>query len=135
MKFLPIAFCTLLLAAATAACAQTKPGDLIANVPFDFVVAGQPFPAGRYIVTREGDACVRILNSQRRGLFVPTHPVIGSAAGVTKLEFHHYGDKYFLASIWLHGNATGQQLYPSRAEKELSHRKNEMEIAVVTPTN
>jgi hypothetical protein len=51
----------------------------------------------------------------------------------SKLEFHRYGDTYFLSAVWVTGNTTGRELFRSRAERELTDRKAEMELAVVRP--
>jgi hypothetical protein len=121
----------LLVAASSAAMGQTKPGDVMADVPFSFVVAGQQFPAGHYIVTQQGDVCLRIFNSQHQGVYVPTHDSGRSASDGSKLVFHRYGDTYFLSAVWVTGKTIGRELYRSRAEREAAMHKTEMELAVV----
>ena len=46
MKLLRIVLYAALLLAASASIAQTKQGDVLANIPFPFVVAHQTLPAG-----------------------------------------------------------------------------------------
>lgn len=133
MRLVRIALCTALLVAASAAMGQTKVGDIVADVPFAFVAAGQEFPAGHYIVSREGDCCLRILNSQQQGLYVATHDSLRSDSVDSKLVFHRYGDTYFLSAVWTTGNTIGRELSRSRAERELEAHKSEMELAVVHP--
>ena len=133
MTFFRIASCTALLAAASATMGQTKPGDMIVDVPFAFVVDGQALPAGHYIVAATGDDHVRIFNSQTTGLYVPTHGASRTNSDGSKLVFHRYGDTYFLSAVWVTGNTTGRELFRSSAERELADHKTEMELAVVRP--
>jgi hypothetical protein len=132
MRFVRIAFCAAVLAAIGLATGQTSPGDVVVDVPFAFIVAGQQLPAGRYIVTSR-DGFIRIFSTNKEGLFVPTHAAVRTASDESKLVFHHYGDTYFLSCVWVKGTTTGKQLYPSRAEREVAARQAEMELAVVRP--
>lgn len=135
MKLVQIFLCIALLGGSLAAAAQTKPGDLLVEVPFAFFVAGHELPAGQYVVTPQGDACIRLFNSQKRGVYVLTHKAHRVASEESKLVFHRYGDTYFLSGVWLTGNTTGREVFPSRAEREFASRKAEMELAVVRPAN
>lgn len=137
MKSLRIKLCAALLAAASAgmAQAQTRPGDMVVDVPFAFMVAGQSLPAGHYIVAAVDDSHIRIFNSSTRGLYVPTFGALRTTSDGSKLVFHRYGDSYFLAAMWITGNTTGRQLFRSRAEREMANRDAESELAVVRPQN
>ena len=130
MQLFRIVFCAAVLAAIGVATGQTKPGDVVVDVPFAFSVAGQQLPAGHYIVT-EKDDFIRIFNGNKQGAFVPTHAAVRAASNESKLVFHHYGDTYFLSCVWVKGNTTGKELYRSRAERELAAHQAEMELAVV----
>jgi hypothetical protein len=132
MRFVRIAFCAAVLAAIGLATGQTSPGDVVVDVPFAFNVAGQQLPAGHYLVTSK-DGFIRIFTTNKQGVFVPTHAAISGASEQSKLVFHRYGDTYFLSCVWVKGNTTGKQLYPSRAEREVAARRAEMELAVVRP--
>ena len=132
MQLFRIVFCAAVLAAIGVATGQTKPGDVVVDVPFAFSVAGQQLPAGHYIVT-EKDDFIRIFNGNKQGAFVPTHAAVRAASNESKLVFHQYGDTYFLSCVWVKGNTTGKELYRSRAERELAAHQAEMELAVVHP--
>jgi hypothetical protein len=132
MKILRISLRALLLLAASAAIGQTM-GNVVADVPFSFVVAGRQFPAGQYTVTAASDYCLWISDSQHRGTYVPIHDSVRSTSEGTKLVFHRYGDTYFLSAVWVSGRTIGRELYPSRAEKQAANQKAEMELAVVRP--
>jgi len=131
MKRFRIALSTALLLAAAIAFTQTKEGDLVADVPFAFVVAGRTLPAGHYIVNRLNDN-LGIHNGQNQTVFVPTHSAQRPAhENTSKMVFHRYGDTYFLAEVWVGSSSIGRELYPSRAERELAESSAEREIAVV----
>lgn len=132
MRLFRIVLCAALLAGAFAAMGQTRPGDMIVNVPFAFVVGRQALPAGHYIVAAVDDN-IRIFNSQTSGLYVPTHGALRANSDGSKLVFHRYGDTYFLSAVWVTGNTIGRELFRSRAERELAARNAEMDLAVIRP--
>jgi hypothetical protein len=125
--------CAALLGVACAAPAQTQPGDLTVDVPFDFIVTGKTMPAGHYIVAATGDNYIRIFQPKMPGAFVPTHHASRTKSDGSKLVFHRYGDKCFLSAVWVTGNDIGRELGPSRLEREAAARAAEMELAVVRP--
>jgi hypothetical protein len=55
---------------------QSRRGDVIANVPFPFVVADHSLPPGRYIVTPIGETNLRIY-AKKQGFIFQTHSVTG----------------------------------------------------------
>ncbi len=111
--------------------AQTKPGDVVADIPFEFVAGGQTLPAGHYIISprTDGDLSIQAPRSQ---MFVPAHAGQRSPSDNScRVVFHHYADRYFLAEVWVTGNATGRMLYPSSAERELAARGAAKETTVI----
>jgi len=136
MKTLRITLSMALLLAATIAFAQTgfaqtKEGDVTADVPFAFVVAGKTLPTGHYIVSHENDS-LRIHDRNSQGMFVPTHSAQRPEhENASKLVFHRYGNTYFLSEIWIGGNAFGRALFTTKAEHELAERGAERELAEV----
>jgi hypothetical protein len=133
MKLLRIVLYAALLLAASASIAQTRQGDVVANIPFPFVVAHQTLPAGHYIVSPANAVALGIHDANNRGTFVPTESTQRSANDNScKLVFHRYGDKYFLSEVWVAGNSNGRTLFRSRAERELAESGKEKVIAEVT---
>lgn len=132
MKLFRVAFCAAMLALTVGAIGQASSGDLVVDVPFAFSAAGQKFPAGHYIVKQRTDM-IRILGDNNQSLFVPTHAALRTQADGSKLVFHRYGDSYFLSTLWVAGNKSGKELYPSKAEREVKAKQAEMEMAVVRP--
>jgi len=79
---------------------------LKANVPFQFVVRGQVFPAGKYAVVRDdlmpSLLLIRSETSSRPVAFVETtrdagHDPAGSHAALT---FKRHENQYRLAAVW-----------------------------------
>lgn len=130
MRLFGIAVFGALLAVASATRGQTKPGDMVIDVPFAFNVGGEALPAGHYVIAAQNDT-IRISNSQASGLFVSTHAATRTASDGSKLVFHRYGDTYFLSAVWVTGNTTGGELFRSREERGLATHQAEMELAVV----
>lgn len=135
MRPFRIALATALLAASSVAVAQTSPGDMTVNVPFPFVVEGQPLPAGHYIVKAMDSGCLRIFNSKTAGAVVQTHAALRSVSDGSKLVFRCYEGACFLSGAWITGNTTGRELFRSHAEQVLLQRNAEMRLAVVRPLN
>jgi hypothetical protein len=128
------------LLAVSAAVAQTKPGDVIVNVPFSFVVANHQMEPGRYIVAPQASGVLRIFNPKdsKNQTFVMVHSVQHGLPESPKLVFHRYGDSYFLAQVWNGSGDTGRELPKSKAEKEvasasLTGTRPKAEIAVLRP--
>jgi hypothetical protein len=131
MKLHRIAASGALLLAAVISFAQTKEGDLVADIPVGFVAAGRTLPAGHYIINRlNEDLCIH--DTQSQSLFVPTHSAQRSAHySTSKMVFHRYGDTYFLEEVWAGSTSIGRALFPSLAERKLKERGLESEIAAV----
>jgi hypothetical protein len=132
MKQDRVALCAVLLLVVPVLMAQSKRGDVVADIPFSFVVAGKTLPAGHYVVAATSVSTVRIFDSTNQGTFVPTNITQRSAADNScKLVFHRYGDSYFLSEVWVTGNTQGRQLLRSRAERELAAKVAAGENAIV----
>jgi hypothetical protein len=120
----------LLLLSASMCLGQSRRGDVIANVPFRFMVSGHALPPGRYIVTPIGERNLRICGNKQSVIF-QTHSASGEAPdGTGKVVFHRYGGTYFLSEVWVPATSTGRQLFRSQAEKELARSTNR-EVAVL----
>jgi len=132
MKFVRVFLCAAVCAHVIGAFGQTSPGDLVVDVPFAFSANGKKLPAGHYIISQKIDM-IRIVNHDKVGLFVPTMLAFRTRVDGSKLEFHRYGDEYFLAAVWITGSKSGKELFPSSAEREAKAKHAEMEMAVVRP--
>ncbi len=99
---------------------------VVLNIPFEFSVGDRRLPAGRYQIKRtsQDSRAFTIQSTDYR------HTQIVLAAGslkgsgkqqdVAKLVFNSYGGgMYFLSQVWLHGDASGEQIPMSRTERSL----------------
>ena len=79
---------------------------LEAKVPFDFVVNGQPFPAGTYLIQRDDvSASILLIRGEGRNhatAFVSTIPDGGHdpAGSQPVLTFKRLENRYRLTSVW-----------------------------------
>ena len=111
----------LLLATASAS-AQTA--VLKANIPFNFIVNTADLPAGVYTLQTTGSSATAMLiesaDSQVAKLVLPHACAAANRSDKTKLVFHRYGDRYFLAQIWVAGDEQGRELPQSSRETEVA---------------
>jgi hypothetical protein len=111
-----------LLLASISASAQTV--ALKAKIPFNFVVTGRTIPAGEYAIQSVDKQGVML--SIRDADLRPTSMVIShrceslNRSAQTKLVFHRYGTRYFLAQIWREGDKSGYELPKSNHETEVA---------------
>ena len=93
-----------------------------ASIPFAFTAGDTALPAGEYRVekVRDGSSILLIRCTEGKpAIMVATLPAATSEPQEkTKLIFHRYGNRYFLAQVWSAGSADGRQLPKSAKEKE-----------------
>ena len=140
MKTQMLRIAVFALLAASAAMAQTRPGDVIVNVPFAFVVGSHQMQPGRYIVTPAATGLLRMFDTEvsNNQLFLPVNSIQSNSPKDAKLVFHRYGDTYFLSEVWNGRGNIGRELLKSKAEKEIasgrvSGSRPKAEIAVLRP--
>jgi len=69
--------------------AQTKGADLVADVPFAFIVAGRTLPAGRYVVNRLNDD-ISIRDGQNQNSSRTFWAIVGVfGQGKVRVDDHH----------------------------------------------
>jgi hypothetical protein len=111
----------LLLATASAS-AQTVP--LKTNIPFNFIVNKTELPAGEYTLQSLGaTGKVMLIQSTDRQITKMVLPIACASqhpSERSKLVFHRYGDRYFLAQIWTVGYDQGRELPKSSRETEVA---------------
>ena len=105
--WIPLILMTMFALAAVSTRAQTKNG-VRGNVPFDFIVGDKTIPAGlitAYGVSADSTGVLSIRNvaqtkqAMRVGRSLPG----GDDSRQCKLVFHRYGNRYYLAQIWIPG--------------------------------
>jgi len=112
------------IAAASAAHAQGARRAVV-EVPFEFLAGQERLPAGRYTVrpaSQDGGKLMHIRSEDGRVNAVVLTNAAGEAApkaAGSSLVFRRYGDRYFLAQIFIKGAADGRELAPAGTEKSL----------------
>jgi hypothetical protein len=123
LKGLTMLMVTLALAAASAVVANGQSKQkLMAQVPFDFVVAEKTLRSGEYdirAVNQAGDAIAikSVGGDQVLRLSSPTER--SDRQMNAKLVFHRYGSTYFLSQIWMAGESIGRELPKTRGERAI----------------
>ena len=114
------------LAAAMALPLMAQSFVLKANIPFEFTVGNKVLPAGEYSVKNDGGSSTLFLQgetsnaaaltlAQRKYLLSTKEP-----AGLTKLTFDRYGNRYFLSEVDNGYTGSGVTLPMSHAQRELA---------------
>ena len=118
----PLILIAILAIAAVSTRAQAVYGAR-ADVPFDFIVGDKTIAAGRISANGVSDAVfgsLVITNKAQGELAVRTgRRLLGAErSNQCKLVFHRYGDRYFLAEIWIPGYQAWE-VTKSKEEKSL----------------
>ncbi len=94
---------------------------IIAKVPFNYVANGRAMPAGetRVKIENNGQPYLWIAAEQRSAFAIPIASESSKPAEETKLVFHKYGDRYFLAGVQRRGQNLNYELPAGSLEKEL----------------
>ena len=118
---------TLVLLSGMAAAQLNSSTRVVAQVPFEFMVANKIVPAGECEVqafTMDGQT-LAIRNAEAKvGLFSRSSQAEGKQkASNYAMVFKHYGDRYFLSGIKLQGSKITYRLPESKVEAELRAQK------------
>lgn len=120
---LPLLTAVLLMAAGMANAQLGGRNEVRANVPFDYKVGSASMKAGQCSIKPAGTANALAIRCEgSSAVLTLTRSVISNPAAATKLVFSKYGDQYFLAQVWIEGDATGAELPKTKAQKELMSR-------------
>lgn len=114
------------------ASANAQSRAVVANIPFEFSVGDKALPSGEYLVraVNESGNALAIQNKQssKSAIRLSNSIEAPKASKNTKLVFHRYGPRYFLAEVWVSGERTGRQLLKTKEESTI-----ESQLAVVFP--
>jgi hypothetical protein len=124
----------LMLAALTGLANAQGTKVIKAEVPFDYVVNGKTMLAGECSIKVEGDAqtILWIASENDRMVALPNANESTKPSDTTKLVFHRYGDRYFLAGIRPQGESRGYELPVTKLEAELrAHNVVENDVVLL----
>ena len=110
---------------------QSHPKDDLARfdvtIPFEFVVGNHAMPAGPYRFeqllgsTTELDVLsVRCLETRAYQAITTSLVTSADPQIVSRLVFHRYGNRSFLAGLWVRGKRIGLQLHASAMENQVA---------------
>ena len=101
--------------------------EVVARVPFDFIVGGLRLPAGKYVVT-QNQALVSIASTDRRHFaFVLMNPMSSDETGTApRLVFERIGEDHFLAQV-VAGPKEGSETLLTPAQMERQIQRMEIE--------
>ena len=104
------------------------------TIPFDFVAGNTSFPAGEYYVLGGPDQSliwIKDLNAKKTAI-VSTIPSISLEASTNSgLQFHRYGDTYFLYKVVLAGKDVSKVVGKSTREREIQLASGKATITTV----
>lgn len=117
--------------------AQRTERTIKANIPFDFVLAGEVFPPGRYSVVLIGPVWLELHDSDGRVLAtVLTRSVQASAEpNQPKLRFEEENGRHVLSQIWQEGDPLGQQVLLRSKSASLAARRHSGHIQTAEAGN
>jgi hypothetical protein len=97
--------------------AQNTAHIVKANIPFDFVVGNQSFPAGHYSVALSGAGLLELRDSDGRvvaNALTQSVQALNQAAQ-PKLRFEDEAGLHVLTQVWQQGDSTGRQILRSKS--------------------
>jgi hypothetical protein len=100
-----------------------KASELMAEtgvIPFDFQVGDTKFTAGEYranLMYTGGIVQLRSSNGPSTAFCATVN--VGGNESQSKLVFHKYGERYFLAEVWFEREQHGHKVMESKREKEI----------------
>jgi hypothetical protein len=106
-------------AAGTITRAPAQQTEVLAKVPFDFVVEGRTLPAGNYRIEPQGDFLLIDSLDGKAAVFATTFQGNTTADGQAELYFHVVGGEHFLRRIASPIAKTSVELPACRMEKKV----------------
>ena len=131
--------CLLSLLLVGSAGAQEPGTKIRVSIPFDFVVRGRTLPAGEYELMRIMDEPIGLLlrnvHDRHDEIVFDTEPLVRRVMPRRdELIFNRYNDSYYLSEVFTAGEQTGEELYPSKSERELRREMARNDTAPETVT-
>jgi hypothetical protein len=106
------------------ASANAQGGELIARIPFNFIVKDKEIPAGEYRILLRGTASRVVTIQDGAGNTVATAVTLDTLASrpqaQSRLVFNRYGDTYYLSELWRQSETSGYALVRPVAEEKLA---------------
>jgi len=98
-------------------------------------ISGATLPIGEYTVEGLGTSgnamSIRSSDKNTKSLVLASRCESRKMSEQSKLVFHRYGNRYFLAQIWMAGNNAGHELPQSRREVEVARDYTLQDVVLV----
>ncbi|HET9711939.1 MAG TPA: hypothetical protein VFP64_08655 [Pyrinomonadaceae bacterium] len=110
----------IFLSLAVAGVQAQTPSRVEVNIPFEFSAGKTTLKPGVYTVKRMSGNLVTLRNVNNKSSVILNAPVNLSSTSVDakeRLVFNKYGDRYFLAQIWLTVDSGRELLKEKKTEK------------------
>jgi len=122
ISMLAVSVVVLVTMAAFATAQAQSTNQFTADIPFDFHVGGERFPAGEYTIRcLNPSSDVKVLKLRKTdgesSVMLHTNSIAGKMNRNSKLVFNRYGNQYYFAQAWLSSERIGMQAIKSRQEK------------------
>jgi len=122
ISMLAVSVVVLVTMAAFATAQAQSTNQFTADIPFDFHVGGERFPAGEYTIRcLNPSSDVKVLKLRKTdgesSVMLHTNSIVGRINRNSKLVFNRYGNQYYFAQAWLSSERIGMQAIKSRQEK------------------
>lgn len=126
-----VAAAIVLLLSAGSAYAQSRLGTF--NVPFRFVAGETVLTAGEYHITQDSTpGMLQLWGSDRHTILVFAGNIQTlDPSTQTKIVFHRYDNRYFLAQVWVGGQNLGREVPIGRQEREIARKSDRKSMAVI----
>jgi len=123
-KLIATFICLLLLAFVSINAQAQYAEKVVVNIPFQFSVGGEQFPAGEYTVkpTSQINSCFTIQSRRGRAATIVLAPITlqgNQRVNQARVVFHRYKNLYFLSQVWMPDSGSGNQVTMSGAERAL----------------
>lgn len=97
---------------------------VVATIPFEFNVGEKALPSGQYTVRSISENSNALIVQNRRSakaaMRLSNSIQHSQESKTTKLVFHRYGPRYFLAEVWQSGERSGRQLLKTKEERTIA---------------
>jgi hypothetical protein len=107
------------------------------KVPFSFVAGEKVLTAGEYHITPDSTPGVlELWGSDRNAILVLAGNIETLGASTqTKIVFHRYENRYFLAQFWVEGEKSGRKLPIGRQESEMARKSDPKSMVIIATTS
>jgi len=110
---------------------RAQVGGIKVQVPFEFNIAKQTFPAGEYVIWSERDQVFLRIAGGKTVAMVQSNRTIHDGGKTGKVLFHCYGKRCFLSQLWTPDPDQARELPLSRPEMELARQGEAQQFALL----